>query len=61
MNRAKVPGLTTFKFPIQNILSVDGGAKVSGFIDKILDDILAQKTDNQQIKMTMKYIDRLGL
>ena len=28
---------------------------------KILDDILAQKTDNQQIKMTMKYIDRLGL
>ena len=38
-----------------------GFSKVSGFIDKILDDILAQKTDNQQIKMTMKYIDRLGL
>ena len=28
---------------------------------KILNDILAQKTDNQQIKTTMKYIDRLGL
>ena len=28
---------------------------------RILDDIIAQKTDNQQIKMTMRYIDRLGL
>ena len=27
---------------------------------KILDDILAQKTDSQQIKMTVKYIDSLG-
>lgn len=26
---------------------------------KILDDILAQKTDNQQIMMTIKHIDRL--